>query len=199
MFHQVCEMHHWISTGDTMHVLARFLTITMTSQWVGWRLKSPASGLFTQPFIRGAEQKKTSKPRVTGLCAGNSPGTGEFPHKWPLTRKLLISIWWRHHANPSWPGYHVFVFCTLQWRHNEHDGVSNHRRLECLLKRLFRRRWKKTPALRVTGLCEGNSPVTGEFPAQRASNAENVSIDDIIMTDLKVYNKTRWPKRGYHI
>ena len=28
----------------------------------------------------------------------------------------------------------------------------------------------------VTGLCEGNSPVTGEFPTQRASNAENVSI-----------------------
>ena len=26
------------------------------------------------------------------------------------------------------------------------------------------------------GLCVGNSPVTGEFPAQRASNAENVSI-----------------------
>ena len=25
-------------------------------------------------------------------------------------------------------------------------------------------------------LCGGNSPVTGEFPAQRASNAENVSI-----------------------
>ena len=35
---------------------------------------------------------------------------------------------------------------------------------------------KKTPKPRVTGLCEGNSPVTGEFPAQRASNAENVSI-----------------------
>ena len=30
--------------------------------------------------------------------------------------------------------------------------------------------------LRVTGLCVGNSPVTGEFPAQMASNAENVSI-----------------------
>ena len=29
---------------------------------------------------------------------------------------------------------------------------------------------------RVTGLCEGNSPVTGDFPAQRAGNAENVSI-----------------------
>ena len=35
---------------------------------------------------------------------------------------------------------------------------------------------KSIKAPRVTGLCEGNSPVTGEFPAQRASNAENVSI-----------------------
>ena len=34
----------------------------------------------------------------------------------------------------------------------------------------------KTSTLRVTGLLEGNSPVTGEFYAQRASNAENVSI-----------------------
>ena len=30
--------------------------------------------------------------------------------------------------------------------------------------------------IRVTGLCEGNSPVTGEFPAQRAGNAEHISI-----------------------
>ena len=53
---------------------------------------------------------------------------------------------------------------TLQWRHNERDGVSNHRRLDCLLIHLFRRRSKKTSKLRVTGLCEGNSPVTCEFP-----------------------------------
>ena len=49
-------------------------------------------------------------------------------------------------------------------------------RHDCLLKRLFRRRSKETSKLRVTGLCAGNTPVTGEFPAQRASNAENVSI-----------------------
>ena len=42
--------------------------------------------------------------------------------------------------------------------------------------RLFRRRSKKTSKLRVTGLCAGNSPVTGEFTAEMASNAENVSI-----------------------
>ena len=64
----------------------------------------------------------------------------------------------------------------LQWRHNEHDGVSNHRRLDCSLNRLFRRRSKKTSKLRITGLCEGNQPVTGGFPPQRVSNAENISI-----------------------
>ena len=65
---------------------------------------------------------------------------------------------------------------TLQWRHNERDGVSNHHPHDCLPKRLFRRRSKKTSKLRVTGLCAGNSLVTGEFPAQRASNAENIFI-----------------------
>ena len=38
------------------------------------------------------------------------------------------------------------------------------------------RRLKKTWKHRVTGLCVGNSPVTGEFLAQMAGNAENVSI-----------------------
>ena len=61
---------------------------------------------------------------------------------------------------------------ALQWRHNERDGVSNHQIHDCLLKRLFRHRSKKTSKLRVTGLCEGKSPVTGEFPLQMASNTE---------------------------
>ena len=65
---------------------------------------------------------------------------------------------------------------TLHWRHNGRDGVANHQPHDCLLKRLSRRKSKKTSKLRVTGFCAGNSPVTGEFPAQMASNAENVSI-----------------------
>ena len=76
---------------------------------------------------------------------------------------LWISVWWQ------------YTQLALQWRHNELDGVSNHQPRHCLLNRLFRRRSKKTK-LRVTGLCEGNSPVTGEFPAQKFCNAENVSI-----------------------
>ena len=65
---------------------------------------------------------------------------------------------------------------SLRWRHNEHDSVSNHQPHDCLLNRLFRRSSEKTSKLRVTGLCAGNSPGTGEFSAQMASNAENVSI-----------------------
>ena len=65
---------------------------------------------------------------------------------------------------------------SSQWRHNGCESISNHQPHDCLLNRLFRHRSKITSKLRVTGLCVGNSPGTGEFPAQMASNAENVSI-----------------------
>ena len=71
---------------------------------------------------------------------------------------------------PQW--YRV----ALQWRRNGRDGVSNHQPHHCLLNRLFGRRSNKTSKPRVTGLCAGNSPETGEFLTQMASNAENVSI-----------------------
>ena len=59
---------------------------------------------------------------------------------------------------------HVYA---LQWRHDERDSVSNHQPHDCLFHCLCRRRSKKTSKLRVTGLCARNSPVTGDFPAQR--------------------------------
>ena len=68
------------------------------------------------------------------------------------------------------------MLAWVLWLQSESAGVSNHQRLHCLLKCLFRRRSLKTSKFRVTGLCEGNSPVAGEFPTQRASKAENVSI-----------------------
>ena len=74
---------------------------------------------------------------------------------------------------------------TLRWRHNERNGVSNHRPHACLRNCLFRRRLKKKPKLRVTGVCEGNSPVTREFPAQRAITRKMFPFDDLIMSRLK--------------
>ena len=64
---------------------------------------------------------------------------------------------------------------ALHWRHNDHDGVSNHQPHGFLLNRLFRRRSKNTQALRHWPLC-GEFTGSGEFPTQRASYAENVSI-----------------------
>ena len=61
---------------------------------------------------------------------------------------------------------------TLLWRHNGCDGVSKHQPHDYLLNRLFRRRSNKTSKSALLTLCEGDSRVT----AQRASNAENVSI-----------------------
>ena len=72
--------------------------------------------------------------------------------------------------------YTPFIGDTLRLRHKGRDGVSNRQPYDCLLNRLFRHRSKKTSKLRVTGLCVGNSPGTGEFPAQNASKAENVAI-----------------------
>ena len=69
----------------------------------------------------------------------------------------------------GYDNYHL-----LQWHHNECNGMSNHRHLNCLLNLLFNCKSRKSSKLHVTGLCEGNSLVTGVFPAQSASNAENV-------------------------
>ena len=98
------------------------------------------------------------------------------------------------------------IACTLRWRHNGLDSVSNHQPPGCLLNRLFRRKSKKTSKLRVTGLCAGNSPGTGEFSAQMASYAENVSIwwrhhDKTMPVGLWTHNKmshnlpSRWSYR----
>ena len=70
---------------------------------------------------------------------------------------------------------------ALQWRYNGSDVVLNHQPHHCLLNRLFRCRSKKTSKLRVAGLCAGNSPVNGEFPAQRPVTQKMFPFDDVIM------------------
>ena len=55
-------------------------------------------------------------------------------------------------------------------------GASHITSFSIVYSIVFRHRSKKTTNLRVICLCEGNSLVTGEFLAQRASHTENVSI-----------------------
>ena len=121
--------------------------------------------------------------RTCFLCSPSYPLQGEDLPDYPRVyvkgllnhshdNKIPRQFFFRISSICVWPScYHA-----LQWRHNERNGVSNHQRMCCLLSGLFRRRSKKTSKYCVTGLCERNSPVIGEFPAQRDSNVKNVSI-----------------------
>ena len=89
-----------------------------------------------------------------------------------------------------WLRYGVFILCiswgltipkALQWRHNDHGGVSNHQPHGCLLNRLFRRGSKKTSKLRVTGLCVGNSPGPVTSPHKGPVTRKMFPFDDVIM------------------
>ena len=55
--------------------------------------RQPHDWLLNRLFRR--RSKKASKLRVTGLCAGNSPGNGEFPTQMASNAEN-VSIWWRH-------------------------------------------------------------------------------------------------------
>ena len=92
-----------------------------------------------------------------------------------LSMKYIIKAHRIQYLRKQVPQY-CFRITSLQWRHNGRDGVSYHQPRDCLLNRIFRSSSKKASKLRVTALCAGNSPVTSEVPAQRVSNAENVSI-----------------------
>ena len=55
------------------------MDIMMTSWWPHWRLKSPASQLFTQSFIQAS----------LAFVWGIHLGPVNSPHKWPVTRKMF--------------------------------------------------------------------------------------------------------------
>ena len=84
-----------------------------------WRLKSPASPLFAQLSIQAQIKKKTSKLHVTGLCAGNSPVTGEFPTQ-KASNAESVSIWWRHDVS----GRHCGSYAL--WQLVTHLGVGTY-------------------------------------------------------------------------
>ena len=73
------------------------------------------------------------------------------------------------HNRDHWPHYNEVIMGAMASLITSLTIVYSRRSL-------FRRRSKKTSKLCVTGICAGNSPGTGEFPAQMASNVENVSI-----------------------
>ena len=73
------------------------------------------------------------------------------------------------------------VSVPLRWRLNGSHGVSNHQHHGCLLNRLFRRKSKKTPTLRVTGLCAGNSPGPVNYSHKWPVKRKMFPFHDVIM------------------
>ena len=86
---------------------------------------------------------------------------------------FFFSKWWRLDTDT--------LSASLYWRHNDHDGVSNHQPHGCLLNRLFGRRSTKTPKLCVTGLCAGNSPGPVNSPHKGPVTRKLFPFDDVIM------------------
>ena len=129
-----------------------------------------------------ADQRKHQSSASLAFVRGIHRGPVNSSHKWPVARKMfpfddVIMIF----VLSRFP---LFISGTRvrHQRYHYGDVIINAMASQTtsltivLLNRLLRRYSKKTSKLRVTGFYAGNPPVTGEFPAQMASNAENVSI-----------------------
>ena len=84
----------------------------MTSWWTRWRLKSPDSRLFNQPFIQ-AQIKENIKALCHWPFRGEFTGdlTGEFPAQMESNADN-VSIIWRHHdcvSSSQWYYYSVMI------------------------------------------------------------------------------------------
>ena len=105
--------------------------------------------------------------RVAGPLWGESTGRRWFPITKALSVTRSFDVFFDLRPNKR--------ISKQSWRRNERDGFSNHRRLNCLLSRLFSATQRKHQSSALLA-CVRNPPVTGGFPSQRASNVENVSI-----------------------
>ena len=154
----------WWRHHDNKNVYKQNTFIVGCSNIVTWVVKPKVHKIHTQYSIQPNYILNSSSVAVVGYKRKNMwLGIG-----WSLMFSCCIN-----HYPP------------LQWRHNKQDGVSNHQPHDWLFNRLFRRRLKKTSKLLVTDLCVGNSPVTDEFPAQRASNTEMFPFGGVIMLVLE--------------
>ena len=95
------------------HPIARE-SITVTLWWARWRLKSPASRLFTQPFIQAQIKEKHQISASLAFVRGPV----NCPHKWPVTRKMfplddVIMIWVVIRECKVWPKFYHYNCCVV--------------------------------------------------------------------------------------
>ena len=105
--------------------------ITMTSPWARWHLKSPASPLFTQPFIRAHIKENIKAPRHWPLC-GEFTGDRWIPAQLASNTEN-VSIWWSHHVMAcclTAPSHYLnqcwLIFSKVQWHSVEFNNLTTH-------------------------------------------------------------------------
>ena len=86
---------------------------------VRWRLKSPASQLFAQPFVQAQIKQNIKATRDW------PPVTGGFPSQ-RLSNAENVSIWWRHHEISSALNYWVNSLRPSDaiWRHRSGSTLA---------------------------------------------------------------------------
>ena len=126
-----------------------YLSIISLVQWghsnPRWRMVNRAPGIRPRHPYTYTECTVTHWGLVTQICI--------YEVTLHLCRKRRgASSAQSHYLNKCWHiaswAVRVISDSTLQWRHNDCDGVSNHLRFDCLFNRLFKRGSKKyyTPA-----------------------------------------------------
>ena len=128
--------------------------------------------------------KKRSKLHVTGFVRGIHLWLVNSPHKGPVMWKMLpfddiIMIMVIGLCSTL-----VWVPDTLQWRHNKHDGISSHQRLDYLLNHLFRDWSKKTSNFRSLAFVPGIDQWPVNTPHKGPVTQKMFPFVDVIMTIL---------------
>ena len=130
--------------------------ITVKLSWARWRLKSPASRWFAQPFVLAQLKRKRQGSASLACVRGIHQSPVNSRHKGPVTRKMFplddVIMWTAYNSLRIWT-----------------DTKNN--RDQCYpvpqVPSFPRGRHQMETFSALLAVCAGNSPVTGEFPAQR--------------------------------
>ena len=143
----------------------------ITSQWVLRRLKSPLSGLFAQSFVLVHIKRKYQNSASSGFVRGIHRWSVDSPLKGPVTPKMF-----------PFDDIIMTVLALICFVVSSYSilfifpGVSSLAWGSIISYHFLSHQMEPFSALLV--LCAGNSPVTGEFPAQRpATRSFDVFFD----------------------
>ena len=155
--------------------------ITVTSQWAPWRLKSPAYRLLLNRWFRRTS-KKTSKPRVTGLCEGNPLVTDGFLSQ-RVSNTENVPIWWCHHDICF---HHEFYTNEMIYLYFFFKNCISQSYQYCSVQRVKSK--IRTDAMRVVGC----ATLPGQLYTIRSccniNNSALLSAHDAICNSLRTYS-----------